>query len=145
MNRQGKAIVALLVVCALFAGLYLGAVRQAQPIQMGVQAVIPPPVVTILPEQAITSTAGQSSATASRMWREATAYVSTTVTAGVVTYTIQHSPDNNTWVDHTTLSAVSATGTASQALANFGPYVRVSYEVEAATDVTSTVWLSLKE
>lgn len=104
-----------------------------------------PVTITVMSSQHITATSGQSTAYGVGYYREALGYIYTTVAVDTITYTFQSSPDQSTWFDHTEVTPVSATGGVSVPLTTFGPFLRVDYAVSGTTDVTSTVWLALKE
>jgi hypothetical protein len=55
--------------------------------------------------------------------------------------TIQYSPDNSTYYDHTAITQITATGQYDQQITNFGKYVRIKYVVGGTSyvfDVTGT-------
>lgn len=70
-------------------------------------------------------------------YNEGQIYVNVTTETGTSTLdvVIQHSPDNSTWYTHTTISQISATGQTSQAITNFGRYLRVKYTVAGTSFV----------
>jgi len=82
-----------------------------------------------------TAATAQSSGFDVSAYIEGQILVNVTAEAGTstLTITVQTSDDNSTYYDHTTLTAITATGQYRQAITNFGKYCRLSYTVSGTS------------
>jgi hypothetical protein len=87
--------------------------------------------ITILSSGTYTAATAYSSSFNVSAYAEGIFFVDVTAESGTSTLdvTIQYSPDDSTWYDHTAMSQITATGQYDQAITNYGKYVRAKYVV----------------
>jgi hypothetical protein len=67
--------------------------------------------------------------------------VSVTSASGTLDITVQTSPDNSTWFDHTSMSQISSTGEYLSKLTNVGKYVRLKLALGGSSpSFTLSAW-----
>ena len=88
-------------------------------------------VVTFLASGIRTAATAQSSGFDVSAYTEGQILVNVTAESGVSTLDIiiETSDNDSTYYTHTTMSQITATGKARQAITNFGKYVRLNYTV----------------
>lgn len=147
-EKSGQKIALAIAVLMVLGCLVMWMQKSGEPAQpeptVAAAGIKQPVTISLLSGEVITQ-AGQSSGYAAAYYREATAYVSTTVKTGYITYTWQSSPDNTTWFDQEYMAGINASQKISCELGAFGPYVRLSWAASVTPWVTTTVWLAMKE